>query len=73
MAYQVTIRLPDDAPRLRLPEAIQRRLQYLLDRQDRGEALTQDERLEAEGIVDMAELLSLLRLRAEQAGPEPGK
>jgi hypothetical protein len=39
----------------------------LLDRQDRGESLTLDERQEAEGLVNRAELLSLLRMRAERA------
>jgi hypothetical protein len=46
---------------------VDERLQALLDRQDRGEALTAAERGEAEGLVDLAELLSLLRLRAERA------
>jgi hypothetical protein len=70
MSQRVTLQLPDDAPRLRLPDGVHRRLQYLLDRQDRGEALTPDERSEAQGIVDLAELLSLLRLRMEQAEPD---
>jgi hypothetical protein len=38
----------------------------LLDRQDRGETLSADERPEAEGLVNLAETLSLLRLRAER-------
>ncbi len=50
-----------------LPSAVQRRLQALLDRQDQGEALTAAERQEAEGLVELAELLSLLRLRTERA------
>ena len=47
-----------------LPEGVDRRLQALLDKQDAGEALTDDERVEAEGLVKLAELLTLLRLRA---------
>ena len=42
------------------------RLQGLLDRQDRGESLTPAERREAEGLVEMAECLSLLALRARR-------
>lgn len=47
----------------RLPDALQRRLQELLDRQDAGDSLTSGERFEAEGLVELAELLSLLHLR----------
>lgn len=61
----VHIELPDDLDRFRLPVAVNDRLQELLDRQDRGETLTSRERSEAEGLVNLAELLSLLRLRAE--------
>ena len=56
--------LPQDLARLSLPEAVDRRLQALLDKQDRGGELTDDERAEAEGLVSVAELLDLLRLRA---------
>jgi hypothetical protein len=56
--------MPADLVRLRLPKAVNRRLTELLDRQDRGERLTRQERAEAEGLVNLAELLSLLRLRA---------
>jgi hypothetical protein len=47
-----------------LPEGVDRRLQSLLDKQDRGEPLTEDERAEAEGLVELNDLLSLLKLRA---------
>ncbi len=67
-ALQVEIELPDDLVRLRLPSGVDRRLRWLLDRQDSGETLTPEERAEAEGLVDLAELLSLLRLRAERRG-----
>jgi hypothetical protein len=69
MTQQVSIRLelPDDLSRFRLPRAVDDRLQDLLDRQDRGQELTAAERREAEGLVDLAEALSLLRLRAERA------
>jgi hypothetical protein len=59
--------IPGDIARFRLPEAVEARLHTLLDRQDRGQPLTDDERAEAEGLVNLAEFLTLLRLRAEQA------
>jgi hypothetical protein len=65
----IELEMPDDLPRLRLPDGVNERLQALLDRQDRGQALTPAERREAEGLVSLAELLSLLRLRAERSGP----
>ena len=64
---QIGFDLPDDLPRLALPEGLDRRLHALLDKQDRGETLTTDERAEAEGLVTLAELLDLLRLRANRA------
>jgi hypothetical protein len=63
-AHVVEVQLPEDLTRLVLPEGVDRRLQALLDKQDRGEPLTDDERAEAEGLVDLADLLSLLKLRA---------
>ena len=63
----IDLELPADIARLALPEGVDRRLQALLDKQDAGEALSDDERLEAEGLVDLAETLSLLRLRASRA------
>jgi len=66
MSHVVAIELemPDDLARFRLPLAVNQRLQELLDRQDRGGRLTAAERKEAEGLVNLAELLSLLQLRA---------
>lgn len=58
------IELPAELARFELPEAVQSRLQSLLDRQDAGEQLTVAERNEAEGLVELAEFLTLLRLRA---------
>lgn len=62
------LELPEDLERLRLPTAVDQRLQELLDRQDRGDTLSSDERSEAEGLVNLADLLSLLRLRSERNG-----
>ena len=66
MVASLILDLPTDLDRFRLPAAVQTRLQTLLDRQDAGHLLTAAERDEATGLVDMAELLSLLRLRAER-------
>jgi hypothetical protein len=63
----IELEVPDDLARFRFPAALDLRLQRLLDRQDRGQTLSPEERREAEGLVDLAELLSLLRLRAERA------
>ena len=60
------IEMPADVNKFRLPKGVNKRLQDLLDRQDRGEELTPAERMEAEGLVNLAELLSLLRLRAQR-------
>ena len=70
MSQVVAIKLsvPDDLARFRLPEGVNARLQVLLDRQDSGQRLTVAERKEAEGLVNLAELLSLLRLRVERIG-----
>lgn len=62
----VEIEMPDSLRLFRLPAAVNERLQNLLDRQDRGEILTESERKEAEGLVELAELLSFLRLRAQR-------
>lgn len=62
------IDVPDTLERLRLPVGVGDRLTALLDRQDDVGELTPDERREAEGLSDLAELLSLLRLRAQRLG-----
>ena len=66
MTLTIEVNLPTDLARFRLPEAVAARLRELLDRQDSGQALTKPERGEAEGLVDLAEFLTLLRLRAER-------
>jgi len=69
MTLTLEVDLPDDLARFRLPEAVAARLQSLLDRQDSGQPLTPQEREEAEGLSDLAEFLTLLRLRAERMTP----
>jgi hypothetical protein len=58
---QLEVELPEGVARLALPEGVDRRLHTLLDKQDRGQPLTEDERVEAEGLADLADLLTLLR------------
>jgi hypothetical protein len=69
MTLTLEVELPADLARFRLPRAFAARLQSLLDRQDAGQPLTEQEREEAEGLINLAEFLSLLRLRAERLTP----
>ena len=69
MTLTIEVDLPSDLARFRLPGAVAARLQTLLDRQDAGQPLSVSEREEAEGLVNLAELLTLLRLRAERMTP----
>lgn len=66
-AVAILIEVPDDLAQFRLPRGVNSRLQELLNRQDSGKRLTAAERKEAQGLVNLAEMLSLLRLRAERA------
>lgn len=67
MTLTIDVDLPRELEKFRLPDAVQQRLQALLDRQDAGQPLTDAERREAEGLVDLADFLSLLKLRSERA------
>ena len=62
-----TIEIPLELAQFELPDAVQVRLQNLLDKQDSGEQLTAEEKREAEGLVELAEFLSLLHLRSKRA------
>jgi len=66
MTLTLEVDLPADLAQFRLPEAVAARLQDLLDRQDSGQPLTSPERDEAKGLVNLAEFLTLLRLRGER-------
>ncbi len=66
-AVLVELNLPRDMREFRLPTALHDRLQELLDRQDRDGKLTTKERREAQALAKLAEMLSLMRLRAEAA------
>jgi hypothetical protein len=61
-----SIDIPAELARFELPAGVQSRLQALLDKQDDGTPLTPAERQEAEGLVELAEFLSLLHLRARR-------
>jgi hypothetical protein len=65
---QLEIEVPADLARLQLPEGVDRRLQALLDKQDGGTPLSPDEQAESEGLVELADLLTLLRLRSSAKG-----
>jgi hypothetical protein len=69
MTLTLDVNLPGDLERLTLPKAVEARLHELLDRQDGGATLSTQEREEAEGLVNLSELLTLLRLRAERLAP----
>jgi hypothetical protein len=66
MTLTIEVELPADLARFRLPEAVAARLQTLPDHQNGGQTLTVQEREEAEGLVNLAEFLTSLRLRAER-------
>jgi len=70
MDVLIKLDLPPDLQQFNLPPGVDDRLHDLLDRQERGETLTASERKEAEGLVDLAEMLSLLCLRAIRAERE---
>ncbi len=69
MIVTLEVDLPEELSRLRLPAAVATRLQGLLDRQDAGQLLSPAEREEAQGLVDLAEFLTLLRLRKQRTAP----
>jgi len=66
MTLTIEVELPSDLEKCRLPAAVQQRLDRLLDQQDSGHDLSDEEMREAEGLVDLAEFLTLLRMRAER-------
>ena len=66
-SIELEIEVPEVLARLHLPEGVDRRLHALLDKQDGGTLLTPDEQTEAEGLVELADLLALLRLRVAES------
>ncbi|HEV3024048.1 MAG TPA: hypothetical protein VGX76_16345 [Pirellulales bacterium] len=68
----IELEMPDVLSRFRLPPGLDARLTELLDQQDRGTSLSPAEEKEAGELVDLAEMLSLLRLRAQRAAATMG-
>ncbi len=63
----VQLELPRDWKRFRLAPALHQRLQELLDKQDRDGRLPLRERKEARALVELVDLLSLMKVRAQVA------
>lgn len=68
----VELDVPRDWRKFRLPPALDQRLQELLDRQDQDGKLSRTERGEAEALVELSEMLSLMKLRAERVARSQG-
>jgi hypothetical protein len=64
---QIELTLPGNYKNLKMPAALRHRLNDLLDKQDSGTKLSVKERKEAEALVDLAEMLTLLKLKARVA------
>ena len=67
MAAIAALNLPADWKAFQLPKALDERLQELLDRQDEARKLTARERREASALAKLADMLSLLKVRAAAA------
>jgi hypothetical protein len=65
-SIHVEVELPGELKQLRLPAGVEHRLHELLDKQDSGQPLTDHELREAEGLAELNDFLSLLRLRSER-------
>ena len=61
------LELPEDWKQLSFPPALNVRLQHLLDQQDRGDQLSEEERNEAKALCNLVDMFALLKLRAERA------
>jgi hypothetical protein len=66
MSITIELEAPGDLAKFRLPKGVEHRLHELLDKQDGGTALTSAERKEAEGLVNLSEMLSLLRAKSQR-------
>ncbi|MHB1081559.1 MAG: hypothetical protein ACYC67_19350 [Prosthecobacter sp.] len=66
-SIHLDLELPGDLARFKLPAGVSERLTALLDKQDSGQTLTDQERAEAEGLVDLADTLTYLGLKARAA------
>lgn len=66
-SIHLELELPGDLARFKLPAGVSERLTALLDKQDSGQTLTDQEKAEAEGLVDLADTLTYLGLKARAA------
>ncbi|MBN8422598.1 MAG: hypothetical protein J0L73_27040 [Verrucomicrobia bacterium] len=66
-SIRIDLELPDDLALFKLPAGVNERLTSLLNKQDSGELLTDQEKREAEGLVDLADTLTYLGLKAKAA------
>jgi hypothetical protein len=69
----VQVEIPGWLRRFRFPKALDRRLTALLDKQDSGQKLTREERKEAEGLVEVSRVLSLLKLLFNRTTAKPDR
>ncbi len=66
----IQLDLPKDWRTFQMPRGLQSRLQELLDRRDEVGKLTRRERQEANGLVELAEMLTLMKLRVRLASKQ---
>jgi hypothetical protein len=69
----VELNLPADWRKFRIPRALENRLQSLLDKQDLAGKLSASERREAEALVELSEMMSLIKVRAQIARGKGGR
>ncbi len=62
---QLTVPMPAKLADLRFPKALDQRLQFLLEEQNRKGKLTAAEKREAEGLARVADTLTILKLGAQ--------
>ena len=62
------LHLPKQWQKFRLPRALNNRLQDLLDRQDREGKLPARERKEAEALVELVDMLTLMKAQVVENG-----
>jgi hypothetical protein len=60
----VELDLPGDWRNFRIPAALAKRLQSLLDKHDTDRKLSGPERREADALVELSEMMSLIKVRA---------
>lgn len=63
----IELDIPRDWKDFKLPPALNARLQSLLDKQDETGKLSRLERQEAKAITELADMLSLMKLRSRKA------